>query len=375
MELNNCRLCSSSKVIKLFSFRDSLIRIWPSQDANKTNFKSDLKLFVCSICGHFQLQNLSQEFIKTLYEGEYFNLESNEINKERSDFIKKFGLKVNEKILDVGGGTNSSDRFFCEQQYSVLDPQKPTNKNVIHIRGLISDSTLQKNHYDYIFAFHVIEHLNQPFEDILKLRDALKAGGKFFLEVPDAVFFAKNIPHYLYFFQHINIFTIPTITLMLERTGFRTVNIENKNGRILIAAEKIMEKSINEISIPKNINTDFIMPTPEFFEKLDTELVRQISAFEYKEISLLGCGGSAALLINRCPSLTKLITSYYDSDVRKIDKFMPGTKLAIKDLPKNLNKNILWLTLDSSLVTSKYSSLNVNVIDLTLIIRKLQNNE
>jgi hypothetical protein len=328
---------------------------------------------MCHNCGHYQLQDLPLEFIKFLYEGEYFNLESAIVNEERADFIKSYGVMPNQKILDVGGGTNSSFSLFREQEYTILDPQKPKNEGTLHIDGLVSDSALLQNHYDYIFAFHIIEHLNRPFEDLIKLQKSLKNKGKFFIEIPDADYYAREMPHYLYFFQHINIFTRDTIVLLLTRSGFRIVSFSSKHGRILIAAEKVSDNSNKDFNYEKDMRVFASFPSPEFFIDLDLEIIKEVGKYRYEKVALLGCGGSAALLINHCPRLKSIITDYHDSDIRKFDKYMPGTEIAIKKLPVSLSEEILWLSLDLDVFIPKFFSENRYSIDLALLIRKFNN--
>lgn len=371
LNLDACRVCGSRDVILQYEFPNSIIKIWPSSNISESLNTSELLVFKCLGCGHYQLQDLSLNFIKYLYEGDYFNLESGKVNQDRAEFIKSFGIKQYQRILDIGGGTNSSHHLFPEQEYTVLDPQKPDYDEINHISGLVSDCKLQQNHYDYIFAFHIVEHLNRPYDDLLKLRDSLKNEGKIFIEIPDANFYANNMPHYLYFFQHINIFSEKTIVHLLNRSGFKIISINSNLGRILITAEKTPFDLIVDENVEKKFRTLPTLPSPNFFVNLDNTITNQASKFKLEKVALLGCGGSSALLINRCPYLKSFITDYHDSDLRKIDKFMPGTELTVQPLPKKLVENVLWISWDMEVFVSLFSAKKVNFIDLAALTRKI----
>jgi hypothetical protein len=373
LSLDACRVCGSCDVLLQHKFPNSLVKIWPSSNMSESLNTSELMVFRCLSCGHYQLQDLSLDFIKFLYEGDYFNLESEIINQDRADFIKSFGIKLNQKILDVGGGTNSSHYLFQGQEYTVLDPQKPGNDEILHIAGLVSDCKLQQNHYDYIFAFHIIEHLDRPFDDLLKLRNSLKNEGKIFIEIPDANFYAKNMPHYLYFFQHISIFSEKSIEQLLNRCGFKIISINSNFGRILIVAEKTLSNLNSVENVGKNIRALPALPSPDFFIKLDSIITKEVVKFNLEKVALLGCGGSSALLINRCPDLKSMITDYHDSDLRKIGKFMPGTEITVQNLPKDLVENVLWISWDIEMFLSIFSAEKVNFIDLAALTRKINN--
>ena len=51
-------------------------------------------------------------------------------------------------------------------------------------RGTIRETVVPEKPFDYIFAYHVLEHLEKPSELFLKAHELLRQGGFLFIEVP-----------------------------------------------------------------------------------------------------------------------------------------------------------------------------------------------
>jgi 2-polyprenyl-3-methyl-5-hydroxy-6-metoxy-1,4-benzoquinol methylase len=91
--------------------------------------------------------------------------------------------------------------------------------------------------YDVITLWHVLEHLDNPFESLRGLRKAVKPGGLLAVEVPNEIeglirmpVTAKNgqwcpmtrPPVHLYYF------TVSTLSATLEKAGHRTIHCETE---------------------------------------------------------------------------------------------------------------------------------------------------
>ena len=346
--LKNCRVCLSKKISQIARFEDMPIRLWPSKN-NMAVPLSPLVLFACTNCGHVQLQNLEDEFIASLYDGDYMNLDSSIINEIRATYLKGKNQLENSTILDVGGGTNSSHKFFKSSNYSILDPQHPTDVQVNYIKGLISTSNLSKDFYDYIFAFHIFEHLENPRKDLQKLSECLREGGRIFVEIPDSKFYAKYIPYYLFFHQHINLFTMETLDKLFSLEGFYKIDMLQEGGRLLITYEK------SQYDFPKiqdqttsNINPIFGVDR-KFFEAKEREIISDLESLSPGEIVFLGAGGSTTLLLYHFPKLAKRVDSFMDNDIRKIGLHFPGTTKNIEQMTSNPEIGKIYLTLGEAI--------------------------
>ena len=55
--------------------------------------------------------------------------------------------------------------------------------------NLVKDLSLYKNYFDYVFLFHVFEHLENPDEILKKLKKNFKKNGRIILEIPNSKIF------------------------------------------------------------------------------------------------------------------------------------------------------------------------------------------
>lgn len=82
--------------------------------------------------------------------------------------------------------------------------------------------------YDVVCMFMVIEHLNNPDETLKKIYDALKPGGIFICETPNAddalitKYKCREFEDFTYWSEHVILFTSETLEKLLLRNGFKT---------------------------------------------------------------------------------------------------------------------------------------------------------
>jgi SAM-dependent methyltransferase len=344
-----CRLCQGTSLQLIAEFKEMPIYLWPTTFAEKDKATCDLSSYFCETCGHVQIQNLSDSFIGRLYQFEYLNMDSNSLNEERARTLKEDLKFESSKILDVGGGTNSSYALFPESEFTIVDPQPPRESGIKYIQALISEAKLESNTYDFIFAFHIVEHLENPRKDLKKLTGSLKQSGILVIEVPENQFYAKQIPHYLYFHQHINLFNSETLDFLCRSVGLERVSLKVTSGRILATYRKSGADETFEPKQPKQIISTVKNIRPEYFSKLDKIITKKLSTFQGREVNFLGSGGSTTLLLYHCPLLRKLLVNLFDSDERKIGKNLPGTGMIIQPLPSELSPDSVYVSMGDSI--------------------------
>jgi len=369
--LTNCRLCQSSEVILRLEFNDMPIFLWPVSQKSLGIQNHDLCVFVCATCGHPQLQNLSEEFLDKLYKYDYINLDSPQVNLDRATVLRLLFQFSSRNILDVGGATNSTHNLFKDSIYSILDPQKPLSSEVIHLDGYISSVELTRDFYDYIFAFHIIEHLENPRKDLIKLRKSLKNNGKLIIEVPDAEYYSNNLPFYLYFHQHINLFTQSSLQYLLNLSGFKRTEIMIHNGRILAVFEKDSQISLS--AQYTKVEPDFVYKRDkEFFTKLENSILRILNKNNSKDLDFLGAGGSSTLFFYHCPGILSRIRNIYDRDLRKVGSNLPGTELKILETPAKFESNTVYMGMGAIMLEQWANYESCNFIDILKVVKDLE---
>ncbi len=141
-------------------------------------------------------------------------------------------------LLEVGPHTGEFLNLACSKGWTVkgVEPDRRVAELSMERYGLdvvvslLRDAHLPAESADVEVLFHVIEHFYQPMEEVLELYRILKPGGILVIETPrfDTVWFRllkeherSVIPdHYFYF-------TAKTIRAMLDKAGFRVLQIKS----------------------------------------------------------------------------------------------------------------------------------------------------
>lgn len=236
-ESRNCPLCGSSKK-KLF------IK------------EGEFRIVKCKSCRFVFLDNIPDE--SEIYE-DYYEAKINRddytkfssipllaeiyaINEQRLYYIRKFKLKGS--ILDIGCGTGLFLKTASHYGFDVygIDVSQTAVNNAKEEFGVEADkkliSQLDPGHmkFDVITMWHVLEHLINPVDELLYVRNLLKDDGILIIEVPNlnSIKFKlsggkwKGGNHPLY---HRSFFTSRTLRKLLKRTGF------HHRRRLLISYE------------------------------------------------------------------------------------------------------------------------------------------
>ena len=167
-----------------------------------------------------------------------------------------------KKLLDLGCGTG--EFLFVMQNlgyevYGVDFNQKAINvaKNYLGIENVYPDDVInflenQKERYDVITAFEIIEHLDNPKKLLELVHRALKPGGYFAFSVPNRErYFGKinpetekwDLPH-----QHLSRWGFNSLKDFISHFSFKIIKTKKEipiswfNSRLRVLIESIMRK-------------------------------------------------------------------------------------------------------------------------------------
>ncbi len=168
------------------------------------------------------------------------------VAKSRIEKIGKY-LNHNDKILGIGSGGGEFLYLLKYNGYDVsgIEPNEDYAKysvdkyNLnIHI-GFIQDILLEKETYNVITMWHVLEHTENPFEILLRLNSCLKNNGILIVEAPN-VESVSLAPIHRFHLAHLYNFNHNTLKSIGEKAGFllKESSISEDGGNILTVFNK-----------------------------------------------------------------------------------------------------------------------------------------
>lgn len=256
--LRSCPICSthdgqlvvkSVQDPKLMSQKD-LSELFVGLRANQSFFRY-LRCDKCQLC--YNNEYFSQSSLGELYRSMPPNLvfdeEHNvkETHKNYSDYIIK-NQDLSESLIELGADSGFvTERIIKEfgiNKGTIVEPNievRPILESIVkgkdfEIVSDLSESELNKQ-YDLFIAVHVLDHLIDPYSDLLNISKSMKSGGKAFIVVHNqksllAKILGNKWPPYC--LQHPQIFDRKSIDLLLSKVGFHQIQISRTRNKVSI---------------------------------------------------------------------------------------------------------------------------------------------
>lgn len=216
----------------------------------------------CEVCGG----NFLTKSVKSVYSREYF-AESNRrswiANLSLVFFDRLYAFKVNwilsligtkkaPKILDYGCGEGKLVERLQKREVAIFgyEPSagalKITSQKKLPVYNRVRQVV---GGYDLIMLWHSLEHTDNPYQVVKKLKKMLSVNGKLLIAVPNADSLDARLTkgrwfHYTYPLHLIH-FTPKSISQMLDRVGFKKIEIDYFNPEYTFTG--LMQSMLNLI--------------------------------------------------------------------------------------------------------------------------------
>lgn len=258
---SNCILCQSDNLKPLAGYEKAY-------------------LCQCQACGFvFSQQIPAQEELDSYYHNYGVNQYLSPITVKRyNELLDKFeAFRKTNKILDVGCGIG----YFLEeakkrgwQVYGTELSEKSVEiciqKGIKTTKGHLYKESFGTEMFDVITSFEVIEHVNNPVDEITTMRHILRQGGLVYMTTPNfnslLRYRLKSAYNIINYPEHLSYYTPKTLRRLFVSRGFYSQKIETtgvsltrfktskgiSNQRIISAQsddEKIRNKMDNRIHL------------------------------------------------------------------------------------------------------------------------------
>ena len=143
-------------------------------------------------------------------------------------------------VLDIGCATGALLAFLRDRGWRVTGVEispcadYARKEKSLDVRKLpLEENNFLEGSYDTILASHLIEHLNDPRSFLIEARRILKNDGRIFITTPNISGFQARLYGSRWrsaIFDHLYLFSVNTLTRLLENTGFKVENISTWGG-------------------------------------------------------------------------------------------------------------------------------------------------
>jgi len=242
-----------------------------SPSLKKLTRYSDNFLVKCKNCGLVfcekipTKQELDDYYKVYAYDSNYYSPITKQRYIELLESFEKY--RKTNKILDVGCGNG----FFLETakekgwevygtEYSAKAVEVLNKKNIKTFYGVLNTKHFEKEMFDVITSFEVIEHINNPLEELEKFTFLLRKNGVLYITTPNfnsiSRYLLKEKWNIIKYPEHLTYYNAKTLDNLLKLNGFKKIYIKTTGfslSRLKQSKSGDSEKN-NKSNVQQNID-------------------------------------------------------------------------------------------------------------------------
>ena len=221
-EHHKCLVCSSKVLLDLHDYMDH-------------------HLSQCKKCGFVFAKKIpSDKELEEHYKGYGRNDYLSPITIKRyNELLNTFEeFRKTNKILDVGCGIGYFLEVAKERGWDVYGTEYTneaiqicSSKGINMQKGILSSRNYQNEEFDIITSFEVIEHINNPIDELTNFYKLLRKGGLVYLTTPNfnslLRYRLKSEYNVICYPEHLSYYTPKTLKKLFTSVSFKTKKIES----------------------------------------------------------------------------------------------------------------------------------------------------
>ncbi len=340
---SGCPVCSSLDIEGFFRLDKQPVHIgllWSTRAEAISAPKADVDLYFCKSCGHVFNHAFDPDLLD--YQRPYDN--SLFFSKVFQDFARKlvdtlitrYGVK-SKRVIEIGSGRGDFLRLLCSRGNNdgigfdpsyLPDHQESEKDNGVKFIKREYSKLDKDISADLVCCRHTLEHLAYPDELLLLLRTNFDNSPQtiFYFEVPNFNYTLRKTMVWDLIYEHCHYFCLNSLTRLVERCGYRVLNIyESFNGQFL-SMECQPTGMITAAEVNSQVDSSKIYKFAQKAHKKVTTWKRVFDTYmlENKEPVLWGAGAKGVCFLNLISSQEK-IHYIVDQNPRKQGKYIPGS--------------------------------------------------
>lgn len=284
-----------------------------------------------SSSGMLQLMELVPPFI--LY-SDYHNPGSTGKlwENHHKEFFKFIGDISSKSVLEIGGLSGNLSKHFLETDSNftidIIEPSTNVNlkfdQRITHINDFFESCKFSKK-YDVIIHSHVIEHIFNPVEFLVRIGNILDKSGEHYISFPNMKYWLSNNYSNTLNFEHTYYIDDNVIQYLLHSTGFCIETCCISNHSIFIKAKKCVssQKKSYDFSYIAKLFTSY----QNYILKDCFDVISKIKSLN-SPVFLFGAHIFSQILIYNGLDERYIIT-ILDNDITKHSKRLYGTNLLV----------------------------------------------
>lgn len=269
-----CSICSA-KIEEVLNFVSIPFSVFWDFDKQKVNFT----ISICSECGFiFQSSAYNQEEFDKISSTAYLEYDManhqfpdmNLKSKGGFDFLRdNINFNKIKNILEIGSGRGDFLYLLKEEfkEVNILGCEPSTKESFIPTVNSFFKKELFSNRFDLIIFRFVLEHIKFPNKFLKDVSQSIE-DGYIYIEVPNVDFYMNN---YINEFcpEHINYFSLISLTNLLSISGFEVITSSNTTDTIYLLAKKSSKKiTLTFEKDKKSLLKNYFNEREKFFTKV-----------------------------------------------------------------------------------------------------------